>query len=350
MSEKSYFRKNIDKMSGYVPGKQIAGKNIIKINTNENPYPPSPNVAKALKLFDIEQLRQYPNPRCCELCNIIGDLHNISENCVIAGNGSDDILTMALRSFVGEGEIASCVTPTYSLYSILADIQGATCAEIELNSDFSLPDNILAQIANSKLFLLPRPNAPTGTSFEMNKIKNICEKFKGIVLIDEAYADFANDNCMSLVKEFDNVIVTRTLSKSYSLAGSRFGYAVANENLINGMLKVKDSYNVNTLTQIIAKEALLDQNYFKNNVLKIKETKAYFLSELDKLNFSFLPSLTNFVFVKPPDENGEKMFNFLLENNILTRFFSGNRTNKFVRVSIGTMNDMKNTINILKKY
>jgi len=350
MNKKSYFRKNIDAMSGYTPGIQFLDKNIIKVNTNENPYPPSPNVYKVFQSFNVETLKLYPNSQCCELCRIIGQLHDISENCVIAGNGSDDILTIALRSFVGEDESISCVNPTYSLYSVLANIQNANCKSIELNDDFSLPDDLIAQIANSKLFILPRPNAPTGTSFDIKKIRDLCDKFNGIVLIDEAYADFANDNCMGLVKEYDNIIISRTLSKSYSLAGARFGYAVANKNIINGMMKVKDSYNVNSITQLIAKEALLDQEYFNENIIKIKLTKEFVKKELKLLEFDCLHSETNFLFISPKDLNGEKLYEFLLKNNILTRFFKNKRTKKYIRMSIGSIEDMQYVIQVLKKY
>ena len=354
--KKSYFRKDIDAMSGYVPGAQPKIANIIKLNTNENAYAPSPKVFEILKNFDAASLRKYPDPVSLELRKVIAKLHEngFSENNVIVGNGSDDILTMIFRSFSSNELPFSCVNPTYSLYHELAEIQGAKCIKVALNKEnsFAFPqvDQLLEEIKDANFFILPRPNAPTGNSFSLDKMRKICKNFDGIVVFDEAYADFAEDNCIELVNEFDNCIVTRTLSKSYSLAGIRLGYAIANETIIQGMNKVRDSYNIDAVTQAVAIAALKDQEYFTKNVEKIKASRARLAEELTKIGFKVLPSQTNFLFVMPPDQDGERYFNLLMENAIVTRYFKGDMTKEFVRISIGSETEIEQLLAVTKKY
>ena len=254
----TYFRKNIEDMQGYTPGEQPKEKSLIKLNTNENPYPPSPNVLECLKSIDYDKLRLYPDPLSDELRDAITKQYNLKKDNILLGNGSDDILTIAVRSFVGGKKEIGCLEPTYSLYPVLAKIQNAKIVEIPLTEEdnFSFPDELLNKnsrlfksITNAKLFFIARPNAPTGTAFKIEKIEKFCSIFTGIVFIDEAYADFAKDDCLSLVKKYPNIIIGRTLSKSYSLAGIRLGWAIAHKTIIEGMTKVKDSYNVNYITQ-----------------------------------------------------------------------------------------------------
>jgi len=333
----SYFRKVVDDMSGYTPGEQpqrIGGW--IKLNTNENPYLPSPEVAKLLQKVNPASLRLYPDPISCELRKFIAHLNGLRRDNVIIGNGSDDILTIAMRCFVSEDEFAACPEPSYSLYPVLSQIQGADCLMIPLNSNFSMPDDFVEQAGQAKMLMIPRPNAPTGTAFEMGKMRAICRNFDGIVLIDEAYADFADDSCIEFVHEFSNVIVSRTFSKSYSLAGIRVGYAMASHRIIAGMLKVKDSYNINTLSQKIALTALQDQNYFKQNIVKIRKTRRRVTFALNKAGFEVVPSQANFVFVSPPDRNGEQLYLDLKEKGILVRWFAGPVTGRYIRITIGT--------------
>ncbi len=354
--KKSYFRKNIEAMTGYIPGAQPQISNIIKLNTNENAYPPSPKVTEVIRNYDVDSLSKYPDPVSFQLRETIAKLHSngFTENNVIVGNGSDDILTMLFRSFSSPKLPFSCVDPTYSLYHQLADIQGAKCIKTPLNknNNFSFPNikKLLLEIEEANLFILPRPNAPTGNSFPLTAMRELCRSFDGIVVFDEAYADFADDNCVELVTEFDNCIVTRTLSKSYSLAGIRLGYAIANEQLIAGLNKVRDSYNIDAVTQKVAIAALEDQQYFKSTVGKIKETRTFLTNELRKLNFKVLESHTNFVFVSPPDKNGERFFNMLTENAIITRYFKGDMTKEYVRISIGNNEEIAKLLTITKEF
>jgi histidinol-phosphate aminotransferase len=349
MPYKSYFRSEIDAMSGYTPGEQPKEFNLIKLNTNENPYPPSPRATAALHGADLERLRLYPDPNCDKARDAAAALHGVTRENIIAGNGSDDLLTMAIRCFTAADKPAVCFDPTYSLYIVLAQMQGAECRKIPLREDFSLPDDVLEQARGANLFLIARPNSPTGRTYPLAQIEMICAGFDGIVFIDEAYADFAADNCAGLVKKFDNVIISRTMSKSYAMAGARFGYAVAHTEIINGMMKVKDSYNVNMLTQTAAAEALADREYLAGSTAKILCTRARLCAELDKLNFTTIPSDANFIFTTPPDGDGKRFFEILRQHHIITRYFPGAATGKYLRISIGTDQQINQLLDIARQ-
>ncbi|MCK5845146.1 MAG: histidinol-phosphate transaminase [Victivallales bacterium] len=346
----SLFRKAIDEMSGYTPGEQpkrIGGW--IKLNTNENPYPPSPAVAEALKNMDVDKLRLYPDPECCEIREFLAELHGVEVENIIAGNGSDDILTMAVRSFVPEGGLAASPSPSYSLYPVLSAIQGANWLEIPLLEDFSLPANFAEQAGGATLALIPRPNAPTGTAFKKESLHRICREFRGVVLIDEAYGDFGDDDCVDFASEYPNVIVSRTLSKSYSLAGARFGYAIAPKEIIAGMMKVKDSYNVNALSQRVALAALKDRAYFKETVSKIRATRGKLAEVLREMGFEVAESSANFLFARPPDGDGKELYNALKDRGVLTRWFSGDRVSSRIRITIGTDDEIETLIKEIKE-
>lgn len=349
VNKKSYFRLDIDEMNGYTPGEQPKMLNLIKLNTNENPYPPSPKVIEAIRTFELNHLRLYPDPMCDGIRNVVAELHGVKRENVIAGNGSDDILTMAIRCFTDNERIAACFDPTYSLYNVLARMQGAKCIKIRLKKDFSLPTNAVKKADGANLLLIARPNSPTGCSYPLKQVAKICENFDGIVLIDEAYADFAGDNCADFVKCFDNVIISRTMSKSYSLAGIRFGYALASAKIIDGMMKVKDSYNVSMLTQAAVKAALLDREYLAETVAKILNTRKRLVKKLAALGFEIVESDANFVFAAPPDNDGKNFFNVLRDNQIVTRYFPGKTTGRYVRISIGTDEQINKLLEIARK-
>jgi histidinol-phosphate aminotransferase len=341
----TYFRKNIEEMQGYIPGEQPKTQSLIKLNTNENPYPPSPKVAECLNSVDYDKLRLYPDPAADKLREVIAKLYVYHRENIIIGNGSDDILTIAMRSFVGEKEKVACFETTYSLYPVLAKIQNAVIAKIPLSEkdNFEFPIQLLddksklfLSIKDAKLFFITRPNAPTGTVFDIGLVEKFSSIFKGIIFIDEAYADFAETTCIDLVKKYPNVIIGRTLSKSYSLAGIRLGWGVANETVINGMMKVKDSYNINYITQKIAISALEDQFYFKKTISTIKKTRDHLSEKLINVGFKVIPSQSNFIFVSPPNGNGKELFEYLRKNNILVRYFPGKLTGMYMRITIGT--------------
>lgn len=347
---KSYFREEIEAMAGYTPGEQPKVSRLIKLNTNENPYPPSPKAMEVLKEFDSSRLHRYPNANADEFCEAVAERFGISRNMVIAGNGSDDILTITFRAFTSEKLSMACLEPTYSLYKELIRMQNAKMQTIKLNTeDFSLPENFLEQAKGANLLIITRPNAPTGNSFPLEKIREICEKFDGVVLIDEAYADFTSDNCMELAATMPNVIVSRTMSKSYSLAGLRFAYAVGHPELIKGLYKLKDSYNVDMVAQKVALAALMDIEYLEKNVRAIKATRDKVAAALKAMNFKVIDSESNFLFVSPPDENGENYFSALRKENIICRYFPGEVTGKYLRISIGTPEEMDEVLQITEK-
>ena len=347
---KSYFREEIAAMAGYTPGEQPKVSRLIKLNTNENPYPPSPEAMKVLQEFDSTRLHRYPNANADEFCEAVAARFGIDRNMVIAGNGSDDILTICFRAFTSEKLSMACLEPTYSLYKELVKMQNAPMQTIKLNTeDFSLPDDFLEQAKGANLLIITRPNAPTGNSFPLEKVREICEKFDGVVLIDEAYADFTNDNCMELAATMPNVIVSRTMSKSYSLAGLRFAYAVGHAELIKGLYKLKDSYNVDMVAQKVALAAFMDSDYLAKNVKAIKETREKTAAALKDMNFKVIPSESNFLFVSPPDEDGERYFKLLRSENIICRYFPGEITGKYLRISIGTAEEMAEVLQITEK-
>ncbi len=346
---KSYFRPEIDAMSGYAPGEQPKLINLLKLNTNENPYPPCPGVLDGLKNVDYERLRLYPDPTADKLREAIAEVYNYKCENIIVSNGSDDMLTIVFRAFTDAKRSVAFLDPTYSLYPVLADLQGCQYIKIPLKDDFSINSNLLEKAAPANLLIITRPNAPTGNNVPLDDMRKICSGFDGIVLIDEAYADFSADNCIDFVREFPNVIVSRTVSKSYSLAGLRLGFAIASPEVIDGMMKVKDSYNVNILTQYLAELAIRDQEYLRKTVDKIKVSRTKLSTELKSLGFEVVDSQSNFIFASPPDGDGEKLFKALREQNIIVRYFPGEKTGKYIRITIGSEEQLQRLIDFLKK-
>lgn len=337
-------RETIARIAGYVPGEQPRDRQYIKLNTNENPYPPSPHVAEALKAFDPARLRLYSEPLSLDLRAAAAAPLGLDAEWAIAGNGSDDLLTIALRTFVDQGGTLAYTVPSYSLYPVLGDLQGAGHAAIELDENFELPADAADRAAGASLFLLARPNAPTGNAFPRDVVHRLCRTFKGIVWIDEAYADFADDDCADFVKLYNHVVVSKTFSKSFSLAGLRLGIAFANPALITEMMKVKDSYNVDMLTQILGKAALEDREYMQANAARIRATRDRVAGQLRDLGFRVLPSQTNFLMAKPPVP-AEGFFLALREAGFLVRYFRQPRIRDYIRITIGTEADMSAFVN-----
>jgi len=333
----SYFRKEIDDLAGYTPGEQPKMPDLLKLNTNENCFAPSPKVGEALKSLDFELLRRYPDPDADKLCSLVAAKNQCDRNMVIAGNGSDDLLTMIFRAFTSPDKAMACLEPSYSLYPVLAAMQKANVIRIALNeNDFSLPGDLLQQAQAANLLIITRPNAPTGNSFPLPEMKKIAEAFHGVVLFDEAYADFADDNCMELAKTLPNVIVSRTFSKSYSLAGIRMAYAVAHPAIIDGLRKLKDSYNTDRIAQEIACTAYSDESYMRENCHKIRSERQRLAQELTARGFRVIPSHANFLFAAPPDGDGKKAFEMLRSHAIIVRYFPGPVTGHYLRITVGT--------------
>jgi len=347
---KSYFRPEIDALAGYTPGEQPRMRRLIKLNTNENPYPPSPRALEAMRAVPGEAMRRYPDPAADALCEAIARRFGVARDQVIAGNGSDDILTMVFRAFTDPVRPVAVLEPSYSLYPVLAAMQGAPVIRIPLaGDDFALPDDVLAQAAGANFLAVVRPNAPTGNAFPKPAVRALCAGFDGMVMIDEAYADFADDNCMDLVKEFPNLVVSRTFSKSYSFAGMRLGFAVSSPEVIFGLNKLKDSYNLDAVTQAAGLAAFEDAAYLADTVARIRRDRELLREGLLKLGFQVGKSEANFLFAAPPDGDGEGYFRYLRENAVIVRYFPGPVTGRYVRITVGTPEQNKELLDLTAK-
>lgn len=330
------------RLEAYTPGEQPKSKNVIKLNTNENPYPPSPKCAKVLASFDLDKLRRYPDPVFIALRKEIAKATGSKVENVFVGNGSDEVLSLAAKAFVENDEVIASLDPSYSLYKTLAAIRDVKWAGTPVGGKISIPEK-------ASLFLWTNPNAPTGELSDPQAIARFARKFPGIVIVDEAYADFAKVNCMSLATEpkNKNIIVMRTFSKSYSLAGLRVGFCVGPADLIEALYKIKDSYNVDALAQAIALAALKDRAYHKKTVSKVIKTREAFTKELKKRGWDVIQSETNFVFAKPPKAPAADVFAALKKKNIFVRYFPGELTGDRLRITIGTDEEMKKLLKAL---
>ncbi len=347
---KSYFRPEIDALEGYTPGEQPKFANLVKLNTNENPYPPSPAVEKAWREFDWKRLNRYPDPCADHLRDLFARVNGVKRENVIVGNGSDDLLTMIFRAFTSPERGVAIPEPTYSLYPVLAAMQGAPVTKIDLDekNDFALPADFLKKAQGANLLIFPRPNAPTGNAFDRDEVRKLCLEFDGIVVIDEAYADFGCDNCMEFASVFPNVLVMRTLSKSYGLAGLRLGYAVGDSLLIDGLMKLKDSYNADMISQCPAAAASQDRSSLEARRREIVTTREKLAESLRNLNFRVIPSQANFIFAAPPDNDGERCFRFLRENAVVVRYFKHAAGGRYIRITVGTPAECARLLELLE--
>lgn len=347
----SLIRPHVCRLHGYVPGEQPKIKRLIKLNTNENPYPPSTKVLDAVRNAVDGRLRLYPNPTAQLLREKLARLHKCSPENIIAGNGSDELLALATRAFVGSAESktaahnsASTVqffTPSYSLYPVLAEIHGARINAVSLDPQFGIPP--LAVLKKSRawdfraaLTFVTTPNAPSGRGYSTAELEALCREQRGVIILDEAYVDFAGENAMQLALKYPHVIVSRTFSKAYSLCFQRIGYFVGHPELIAALDKIRDSYNVNGLGQIAAVATLNDLGYYRANFKRIIATRERLSRELTTLGFSVLPSETNFILAKPPRFSAEAWLEKLRARKILVRWFKYPSVRDFLRITIGT--------------
>ena len=331
-----YLRKNIEAMTAYTPGEQPQGDaRVTKLNTNENPYPPSPRVLEALRALDPERLRKYPDPMANKVRDLVARRFGVGREQVLCANGSDELLRMVVTAFVGEGETVAYPVPTYSLYPVLAAVAGARAMEIPSPEDFSLPADALAK-AKARLLFLCNPNAPTGVWTEPEVVARLADRFKGVVVVDEAYADFGPGSGIPVYKGTRNILVFRTLSKSYSLAGLRFGFAVGPEPLITGLAKVKDSYNCDAVSIELAAAALADEAHMRAGVEKICAERRRLAERLAALGFGVTPSEANFLLARAPDGEAQGWYEALKARGILVRYWKGPRLDDKLRITVGT--------------
>ena len=349
----SVIRPLIHALHAYVPGEQPKIKGLIKLNTNENPYPPSPKVIAATKAAVDGRLRLYPNPSAQALREKLAKLHRCAPEHIIIGNGSDELLALATRTFV---EPAAAVRtsraeqsrrtmqyfmPSYSLYPVLAEIHGARTNAVRLTKEFALPTLDVLQKSkawdfNAALTLVTTPNAPSGRAFATVDLDALCRAQRGVVVLDEAYVDFAEENALSLALKHPHVLIARTFSKAYSLCFQRVGYFVGHPELIAALDKVRDSYNVNGLGQIAALATLDDLPYYRENFRRIKATRTRLSESLGQLGFTVLPSQTNFILARPPKFAANEWLEKLRDRKILVRWFSYPEVKDYIRITIGT--------------
>lgn len=341
-----YFRANIAAMTGYVPGEQPQDPGIVKLNTNENPYPPSPKVYAALRKAINGSLRLYPEPLSNVLRSVAADVYGVKPSNIIAGNGSDELLSMVLRCFVGPGDRVAFPQPTYTLYDTLIEIQDGVRAAAEYPEDFSLPGTLAAQ--NAALTLLCNPNAPSGTLLSLAVIEKLARSVSGILVVDEAYVDFAESEGSSsipLIYQLPNLIVLRTFSKSFSLAGMRIGLAFASDEIIAGLMKVKDSYNLNRLSLVAATAALSDMPWMARNARRIRKSRKRLAAALKRIGYQVYPSHANFILARKAGQNLKPIYEELKQRNILVRYFDVPGLQDCLRITIGTPKEIQALIN-----
>ena len=301
-AQRSYFRPEIEAMQGYVPGEQPRQGEVVKLNTNENPYPPSGNVGKAIREALDRGLTRYPDAMGEPFREAAAELHGVEPDWILCGNGSDDILTITTRAFVGAGQLLRLPYPSYVLYKTLAQIQGARSEEVKFEDDWSLGARFVEASDGLKLVFLPNPNSPSGTVIASERILEIARQLPCPLLVDEAYADYAETNCMHLVAEEEKILVSRTMSKSYGLAGLRFGYVVGQPQIIEQLVKVKDSYNCDALSIAGATAAILDQDWLAENRAKILATRERLTKGMRELGFVTVESQANFTWNTHPEQ------------------------------------------------
>lgn len=342
-----YFRENIEKIEGYQPGFQPKEMDVVKLNTNENPYPPSPAVMKVLAQISAEQLRRYPDPLGNKFRQAAAEVNGVQPENVMCCNGGDDLLTIAFRAFCDESRPVAYLVPTYSLYPVLAKLQNCKAIEIPFDDEFNLPARLVS--TNASLTIVCNPNAPNGSFVSIGELASLAEELSEVLLIDEAYVDFAEANCAGLVKEFDNLIVLRSMSKGYSLAGIRFGYAIAQPDLIAGLMKVKDSYNVDAVAIAVATAAIKDQKYFSETTEKVKKDRDILVAQLRDLEFEVPESCANFVLAQSKNCKASDIYDKLVQRRIYVRYFNLPGLDDKLRISVGTGEQNNKLISALKE-
>jgi len=342
-----YFRENIEKAEGYEPGFQPNQTDVVKLNTNENPYPPSPQVMKVLAEITPEGLRRYPDPLGNTFRQAAAEINSVQPEYIMCCNGGDELLSMAFRAFCDENRPVAYPVPTYSLYPVLANLQNCKAIEVPFDNEFNLPAKLAG--TGAALTIVCNPNAPTGSFVSVDELASLADELAGVLLIDEAYVDFAEANCAALVKDFDNVIILRSMSKGYSLAGLRFGYAIAKPSLIAGLMKVKDSYNVDAVSIAVATAAIKDQQYFKENAEKLKKNREELIEQLRLLSFEVTNSSANFVLAKSKNCQASEIYDKLVQRNIYVRYFDLPGVDDKLRITVGTKEQNHKLLSALKE-
>ena len=332
----SRFRPAIDTLHGYVPGEQPpGGASVVKLNTNENPYPPSPRALAALAAIDGDSLRRYPHPFADTFRRSAAEVLGVDPDWILVGNGSDDLLTMLFRAVTDPGRAVAYPAPTYVLYRTLAAIQGAPVMEVPFDEEYTLPVAALAE-AGAALTIVANPNSPSGTTATVEQLADLAARTAGVVAVDEAYVAFAERSALDLVRRNGRVIVLRTLSKSHGLAGLRLGFGVAHPDLLSGLAKVKDSYNVDAVAAVVGAAAVRDVEYTRETVERIRTTRTRLGRALAGRGFRVWPSQANFVLARPADGDALRLYRGLRERGVLVRYFAEPGLADKLRITVGT--------------
>jgi len=344
------FRPEIAAMKGYEPGEQPQGNQAVKLNTNENPYRASETVYDAVRKACESGLSRYPDPTATPFRIAAGQLFGIDPDWILCGNGSDDLLTILTRTFVGSGEVLRLPYPSYILYKTLAEIQGALADQVHFQPDWTLSPQFTAPKDRLRLAFLPNPNSPSGTMIPPEEVLKLAETLPCPLVVDEAYADFAETNCLKLVEKCEKLIVCRTFSKSYSLAGLRFGFLVAQPQLIEQMLKVKDSYNCDALSIVAATAAINDQEWRIENRRKILATRERLTTRMRELEFTVVDSHANFTWNTRDGVPLKPIYEYLKVNGFLVRYMNYPGWGDGLRISIGTDEQIEQCLNLITNY
>lgn len=349
----NYLSRRCKSILPYTAGEQPQDKSYVKLNTNECPYPPSPAVEKTIKEFDAGRLRLYPDPENKKLVSAIAARHGVSPENVFVGNGSDEVLCMCFPAFFDENDTVAYADVTYSFYKVWAHMYDVKSKKIPLDDEFKLLASDYLSMDGVKGIIICNPNAPTGTALgRLDLLKIVETNPDKIVIVDEAYGEFASASVANRINDYPNLLVVKTFSKAYALAGARCGYALGNKALIDGLKLVKNSmnsYTVNALTEAIVIAALSDKKYYAGIIDKINAQREETADSLRELGFEVLPSSSNFIFAKHKVLSGSEIYFQLKENGVLVRHFKGDRISDFVRITIGTHEEMKTLVSEIKK-
>lgn len=345
------FEKNIRRVEPYVPGEQPQQK-VIKLNTNENPYPPTPAVREALMQMDVDRMRLYPDPTAASLVHTLADYYGVNDNQVFVGVGSDDVLAMCFLTFFNSDQPILFPDITYSFYKVWAELYRIPYECPSLDENFRIVKEDYYKANGGVIF--PNPNAPTSIYEDLDFVEDILQHNQDvIVIVDEAYIDFAGKSAMELIDRYENLIVVQTFSKARSMAGMRIGYAISNPTLIQYLNDAKYSFNSYTMNQtalVCGVEAVKDKAYFEEQVQKIIDTREWVKEELRLLGFLFPDSKSNFLFVTHPRVDAQELFEALKKANIYVRYLGGERIQNYLRITIGTREEMERLLVFLKEY
>lgn len=347
-----FWNSNTLTLKPYVPGEQPKDKTtFIKLNTNENPYPPSPFVMERIKNFNLGDLRLYPNPEGAKIKGAVSEYYGVSYDEVFVGNGSDEVLALLFKAFFDNNTLIAFPDVTYSFYPVYCSLYGIPYTEVPVNEDFSIDLSSYPKEARGIIFA--NPNAPTGLYIKVEDIERLLkDRPDTLIIVDEAYVDFGAQSCVPLIKKYDNLLVVQTLSKSRSLAGLRIGFAIGNKDLIEGINRVKNSFNsypLDTIAQIAAEAAIKDRDCFESVKAKIMKTRDWTMESLKVLGVEVTPSLTNFIFARIPGIPGPIAQVRLKQEGILVRNFNSPRISDWIRITVGTDEDMKAVVEAIKR-